>query len=69
MGNPLELPYVAKRLQQAGFATPIPHIKGYRFGERADSFASGAWEQRHGRAVADFGELNCFSLTNSQIRR
>jgi len=56
-GNPLEMQYLAKRLRQAGFATLVPHFKGYGFGERSDPFATGSWPAWRAQVVEHFDEL------------
>src|SRR5260370_23036300 len=56
-GNPLEMQYLAKRLRQAGYATFLPHFKGYGFGERSDPFATGTWRQWRAQVLDHFDEL------------
>ena len=56
-GNPLEMQYLAKRLRQAGFATSVPHFKGYGFGERSDPFATGSWREWRAQVLERFDEL------------
>src|SRR6266849_4279544 len=56
-GNPLEMQYLAKRLRQAGFATLVPHFRGYGFGERSDAFATGTWQQWRAQVLDHFDEL------------
>lgn len=56
-GNPLEMQYLAKRLRRAGYATYVPHFKGYGFGERSDPFATGTWRQWRAQVLDYFDEL------------
>src|SRR5258708_34132799 len=56
-GNPMEMQYLAKRLRQAGYATFVPHFKGYGFGERSDPFATGTWRQWRAQVLDHFDEL------------
>lgn len=49
--------YLAKRLRQAGFATSVPHLKGYGFGERAGPFATGTWQQWRAQVLDHFDHL------------
>jgi carboxylesterase len=56
-GNPLEMQYLAKRLRQAGYATFVPHFKGYGFGGRSDPFATGTWRQWRAQVLDHFDEL------------
>ena len=58
-GNPLEMHYLAKRLRQAGYATFVPHFRGYGFGERSDPFATGTWRQWRAQVLDHFDELAC----------
>lgn len=57
MGNPLEMQYLAKRLERAGFATHTPHLNGYGYGQRANVFAAGTWEQWHAQVLDHFDAL------------
>jgi carboxylesterase len=57
-GNPLEMQYLAKRLRQAGYATFVPHFKGYGFGGRSDPFATGTWRQWRAQVLDHFDELS-----------
>jgi carboxylesterase len=34
MGNPLEMQYLARQLRRDGFATFVPHLRGYGYGPR-----------------------------------
>ena len=56
-GSPLEMQYLAKRLRQAGFATSVPHLEGYGFGQRPDPFATGTWRQWQAQVLDHFDEL------------
>jgi carboxylesterase len=56
MGNPLEMQYLAKRLHKAGFATRVPHLRGYGFGERPNA-STGTWRQWSGQVLNHFDEL------------
>ena len=56
-GNPLEMQYLAKGLRRAGFATSVPHFKGYGFGGRSDPFATGTWQQWRAQVLDHFDEL------------
>jgi carboxylesterase len=56
-GSPLEMQYLAKGLRRAGFATLVPHFKGYGFGERSDPFATGRWTEWRTQALEHFDEL------------
>jgi len=49
--------YLAKGVRQAGFATLVPHFKGYGFGERSDPFATGRWTEWRTQALEHFDEL------------
>ena len=57
MGNPLEMQYLAKRLEKAGFATRVPHLRGYGFGERTNAVAAGTWQQWSEQVLEHFDEL------------
>lgn len=57
MGNPLEMQYLAKRLDKAGFATRVPHLRGYGFGERPNAVATGTWRQWSDQVLDHFDEL------------
>src|SRR6267142_3169447 len=56
-GNPLEMPYLAKRLRKEGFATCVPHFEGYGFGGRSDPFATGSWREWRAQVLERFDEL------------
>jgi carboxylesterase len=58
-GSPLEMQYFAKRLRHAGYATFVPHFKGYGFGERIDPFATGSWQEWRAQVLEHFDELAC----------
>lgn len=56
-GNPLEMQYLGRRLRQAGFATFVPHFRGYGFGERSDPFSTGSWLDWRAQVLEHFDAL------------
>ena len=59
-GNPLEMQYLARRLQATGFSVHVPHMRGYgyRQGAKGAKGASiGHWQDWYAEVAAEFDTL------------
>lgn len=56
-GSPLEMQYLERRVEQAGFCTRNPSIPGCGFDARADCFDTGTWRQWLDFVSAQFDSL------------
>lgn len=57
-GNPLEMQYIAKKLNGAGFSVQIPHVKGYGYAQTANRTSVGRWQDWHEELVGEFDRLH-----------
>lgn len=57
-GNPLEMQYMAKRLQDAGFSVRVPHIQGYGYVQRTGHTSVGRWQNWLEELAAEFDALH-----------
>lgn len=56
-GNPLEMQYLARRLQATGFSVHVPHMQGYGYRQGTTGASVGRWQDWYEELAAEFDAL------------